>query len=1273
MSRDPDQFLLAPRGRYSRKKPITHLSILLLLSLILFSPLGAVPALAVEAPVLLSPGDGITVRATAYAGALAVPPLAVPSFEWQAVPGASNYTLEVSQDVNFITRHTFLISLTTYTPTIVGNFSDGRWYWRVKVNASGAPYSEIWSFWREWASPDNYPVLLQPENGASLEFFDSPNFSWQPVLGAAKYRLQISGNLDFTAIAYTNEVLSTTFQPPVKLVNGDYFWRVIPLDPSSRLGAFSEVRSFSMGYNRIPVLIEPVSGSFPTFTPTFRWQAVRGAQQYILEYSTSSTFGAGTTRIYTSNTTFTPQSTLPNDINYYWHVGTKSGNSLSGWSPTWNFQKRWYLVPTLLTPTNNFPYVRFPFFSWTPVPGAARYRIQIDKDPDFANLYIDEYTSNPFYTPRIWDGIPGSRYWRVIPYDGSDKEGQKSAEWSFQNSSLFATPVQIYPLYYYSPDTALNPHADRTVPFPLFMWNRLTEFPSGVPGAVEYEVQLCSDGLCNSPVWSEHTQNLHAAPNISNPFTPSPGADYWWRVRGLDKDGNLVGDGWSQVWRARFDPELLMDAAPGSPLPLRPVHAAETVDQTPLFEWRPVTGADYYEVNIFDDLAMIGEPVLSGETIYPAFSPTTSLAQRSLVSEDPSKLAFGTFYWQVRAYTAAGFSAWSSPLRFQIAAQSEWLGARTLGAAALPYQVAADPLDAADPNYELNRLFVTQDTDLWYFGFDAFTDAAADMVYAILLDLDHIDGSGATALPAPFDSLATNAAHRPEYAVLVEQAAGNFDPAGVGIYTWTGSGWSLPAPLSQGGILYNTTEHYLELALHNTAIGFTTSGGSYAVSLLSLPLSGGDPLDSVPSDPGLPGGAIVSHFASVSQRMNPRLPPSNLSGDPTATPFAPLFFWDFPSGSNGTDPWAGARMEYHFDPGFTNKIGQFDLISTTAYYCPTSYTWPSDLSGNNTYYWRIQPRYPGNSYGVWSQGWRFELRNFVPQNLVESTTFTTPSFQWDHVEGAEFYDLQVSKNTAFTDLVTNISTTQNSFTPTTTFDNNRTYYWRVRAARDGVPAQDYWSEISSFDLNMPIPTGLSPNDPDPGHAVHRAPTFCWTPLVAFLGSQPVLAAYQYELQVSLNDPTFSVKTIYTTEQSCFTPPEGYADGTYYWRAAMRDGQGKIGGFSGTAIITKQYPVTTLISPSDGTVLSTPTFTWTPVDGAASYKFEVSINPNFSPIYDSASTNQTTFTPTRVYASNQTFYWRVAIVDAQGKVGPFTGGTILINPYANGGFLPIVIR
>jgi hypothetical protein len=158
-----------------------------------------------------------------------------------------------------------------------------------------------------------------------------------------------------------------------------------------------------------------------------------------------------------------------------------------------------------------------------------------------------------------------------------------------------------------------------------------------------------------------------------------------------------------------------------------------------------------------------------------------------------------------------------------------------------------------------------------------------------------------------------------------------------------------------------------------------------------------------------------------------------------------------------------------------------------------------------------------------------------------------------------------------------------------------------------------------------------------------------------------------------SDPTFS--SIYDsvdTEQACWTPSKGYADGTYYWRVAMIDGNGKLGGYSPAAQFTKQYPITALLSPTSGSVLAgTPTFEWTPINGAASYKLEVSLYPTFSPTYDSTTTNNTHYTPTKVYTNDKTYYWRVAMVDKDGKPGPFNGAIVILNQYPYKGYLPLV--
>jgi hypothetical protein len=380
-------------------------------------------------------------------------------------------------------------------------------------------------------------------------------------------------------------------------------------------------------------------------------------------------------------------------------------------------------------------------------------------------------------------------------------------------------------------------------------------------------------------------------------------------------------------------------------------------------------------------------------------------------------------------------------------------------------------------------------------------------------------------------------------------------------------------------------------------------------------------------------------------------------------------------------PWAGAKIEVHLDSEFTKLAASFafpgSASQATPYYGRSFHAFNNDVQGDNTYFWRVQPRYKvGNTLlnGVWSQGWRFERQGFVPENLVpenlaDPLIFVTPTFSWDMVEGAQYYDLQVDDDPNFKSPAISISTRQNSYTGISTLANG-TYYWRVRVGRYGSVIND-WSASRFFTLSLPQPDLLSPT---PNQVVKRAPTFCWAPILEIDPSgDPVLAAWKYRIQIS-QEPSFS-KNFDTadTEQTCWTPTKGYDEGTYYWRVAMMDGNNKLGDYSDIISFTKQYPVTELISPISGeNVKGTPTFIWKPVNGAASYRLEVSFYTTFSPTIDAITTHNARFTPIKVYTLNQSYYWRVAIIDADGKYGPWVGSQIIDeDTYEFQIFLPLI--
>jgi hypothetical protein len=624
-----------------------------------------------------------------------------------------------------------------------------------------------------------------------------------------------------------------------------------------------------------------------------------------------------------------------------------------------------------------------------------------------------------------------------------------------------------------------------------------------------------------------------------------------------------------------------------------------------------------------------------------------------------------------------------------VAAQTHWRPTRSLGDSGNQLLIGSDPIgDMTDVNYDLTNLYAAQSKDYWYFGFDA--SPSTSVTYTLYLDLDHVDNSGATSDARNYNVTAIPA-HRPEYAIYLLYT-GAFSADGVAIYHWNGSGWDTPQLLSDVGGALTASGGYVEIQVPNTAIGMGQTTGSATLSLFSALAGGGHAQDTVPSDPnvayttpdGGPAATILSRFTSVSEHITPSTPLTNIAGDPTLWPSIPPFFWHFPVDAT----WYGYQFQAATDPQFTSVTWDYTLYATSAAASPLippvhAYN-DQDLLGDNTYYWRVRPIYnnTASQRGAWSQASRFERQGLVPQNLQASVSFATPTFTWDMVEGARSYDLQVDGDPNFGSADISINTAQNSYTPIVTLDKG-TYYWRVRVRRYGGSASSSsdivndWTAPQTFTLTLPQPTGLTSY---PAGVVSRAPTLCWTPLIASSGNEAVLAAWKYRVQVS-RDNTFS--TLYNntdssvttvgTEQACWTPTKGYEDGTYYWRVAMKDGNDRLGDYSAPAQFTKEYPVTTLVSPTSGSsAAETPTFVWTPVNGAASYKLEVSTSPTFSPLYDSVTTNNTRYTPTKVYA-NQNYYWRVAIVDDDGKTGPFNTATIIVNPYPYAVYLPLVVK
>lgn len=1226
------------------------------LALALLLSLPAAPLRAAEAPTPLAPLAGDTITPTEAT------PLAIPEFRWTPVAGATKYRLQISRD-NFATLP---VNITTanaaHTPVDAAPFVDGEWAWRVRVEAP-SPVSD-WSatsyFTKQWKDGTNVPALLFPEGDETLAFFDSSSFSWTPVLGAASYRLEIAAADAGFAAAKTYTTLNTTLQPVAKLPDGDYDWRVVPLDRSGREGMPSKTRRFKVRYIYAPEQLSPPDDSFPIFTPTFAWEAVPGAQYYTLQYSSDPTFSSGVNGITTRNTAYTPGDDLPNDVNFYWRVRVYSGGSVGPWSKPsgeeWSFLKRWYLPPVLLTPTNGFQHVDKPFFSWTPVPGARRYKFEISPVISFASDTYSGVTANPFFhVPMGKKPLdPGTTwYWRVTPLDANNNAGMTSAVFSFRTSALPA-PMLISPPFYYPPNaygegTEMDPHEDRTVPLPIFAWTRVV---AGDEQAVAYRVEVSTDDAVNpdgtlaAVVWSAETESLFATPTEANPFAPAEGTDYYWHVAVLDGlGGNVVGP-WSEIWLARLAPSaLLTPSAPGTtPQLLRPEQGSEWTEATPLLEWRPVAGADAYDVEISTDPGY--DPAylaVAARVPYPAYSPSARLTYDG---DGLAALPYGTYYWRVRAVAGGVAGNWNVPMptdgqpaRFQVAAQSRW---HEVADPANRVLIATDPPgDTADAAYDLTTLYAAQTKDHWHFGFHVAAGAAAN--YVLYLDLNHKANSGGTTDPLGYP-VVTMEAHRPEYVIQI----GNDGAAPVAtqtwIYRWTDSSWATRQNLATLGGTLSYVAGYLELTVPHTAIGMEERTHSAALALYSAPATGGPVQDTVPPAANL---TVLSRFASVTDRLM-LASPANLNrvaSEGVRYPSVPPFRWHPPVGV----ACYGYGVQVALDALFTTPVLDFSYRTKNAPgFEPPFLPYFKDLNGDNTYYWRVRPYYSGTGdyLGAWSEAFVLERDGFVPQNLRPSVTFATPTFDWDRVEGASGYDLLVSTTDLFGSVVIDApDMARNTYTGESTLPDG-TYYWRVRARRDGGIFND-WSAPEVLTLAAPRPGNLVAL---PSETPSYAPTLCWDPVFKSAGGTPVLAAWKYRVQVS-RDGFATIWDTVDTEQPCWTPTKGYLDGAYSWRVAMIDGQGRLGGYSDSATFTKTYPTPIQVSPVHRSIChTTPTLVWQPVFGAARYKVEVGTDARFGVLYDSVITDNARWTPTKAYTPGVTFWWRVTMIDKDGRAG-----------------------
>ena len=682
---------------------------------------------------------------------------------------------------------------------------------------------------------------------------------------------------------------------------------------------------------------------------------------------------------------------------------------------------------------------------------------------------------------------------------------------------------------------------------------------------------------------------------------------------------------------------------PTAPVPLTPVVGASLNDTTPVFTWKPVTGASQYRIQLSDtaDFASIGRDELISDTTYTDIG-----------------LPEGLFYWRVMSKNPLGIeSPWSDVFSFVIdttaptgpSLSSPINGASVEGTPTLEWGAVSDA----------NGYMVEIDDS---FGF------SAPVVYS---NPATTDGQAITSTSLKPTTLAAGVTYY--WHVRSRDAAGNW-----GSWSSTRS-FNTASPVPQApqlsspstGIVINTSTPTLSW----NAVDY---GARYEVQISSDPAFISADFEKVLKSPGelshiaaagmadatkyywrvhaLNNASVAGPWSEVRNFIidttGPAAPVLNLPAVESTFIGIPTFTWTAVATANAY------QFQYSID-GFMTEPPVFST-STDTPITTTSYK-PTSLSTGMVYTWRVRARDAYGNWGNWSATRWVNIQASLPPAPVVTapaigliTNNPTPDFAWNAVTGAANYEIQVDNLSTFASPEIVDSSETNTYTLSSSLPADGLYYYRVRAVNaTGGPGA--WSATRSLTFDTVAPGDSVLISPLNAATPVGTPTFTW---------KAVTGANAYQFQYS-TDVTFT-----TIDYS--TPGPGYpgtplavaahkplgnmpAGIPYYWHVRARDAAGNWGEWTFSRLITIQaalpgVPVVT--GPAIGFVTNntTPAFTWNVVTNAVAYDIQIDNLSTFISPEIEENTASSAFSPSSALPADGIYYYRVRAVNATGGAG-----------------------
>lgn len=307
--------------------------------------------------------------------------------------------------------------------------------------------------------------------------------------------------------------------------------------------------------------------------------------------------------------------------------------------------------------------------------------------------------------------------------------------------------------------------------------------------------------------------------------------------------------------------------------------------------------------------------------------------------------------------------------------------------------------------------------------------------------------------------------------------------------------------------------------------------------------------------------------------------------------------------------WSGVAGSASWDVWITNRsTGQNPAMLVNV--ASLNYT-PSVPLGIGSWRVWVRSRTVGGQTSAWSAPVDFQITTPPSLDPLPSPVYSgTPLITWNALPGAVKYDLWINnRTTGQSKIVREDNLTATSFQVTTNLGLSEYVAW-VRGI-DAAGGYSDWSASLSFTTAARV-AATSPSAP----GFNALPLFQWIPL-------PGAATYRVFVASRLTGATVIDQS--GIPASSWTPAAALPIGDYRWWVRGISSSGIAGAWS-SVLDFNVGGRPSILTPAGTTADRTPTFSWTPVTGAARYELWVSRLDGGGVVINLVSLTGTTYTP-----------------------------------------------